>query len=124
MANTRSLDLELSSSQYASCNDNAALDITTTISIEAWIKPESLQAVTYNRILSKGSTLRNYDFLLEANGKLGFYYLASGSVWHGYLTNAIQVSTGVWTHVAMTYTFGTAGSMVVYVNGSAVAGAW
>ncbi len=42
MANTHSLDLELSSSQYASRADTASLSITGDITIEGWIKLESI----------------------------------------------------------------------------------
>lgn len=40
--NTKSLDLEASSSQYASVTDNADQSITGDLTIEAYIKPESL----------------------------------------------------------------------------------
>ena len=40
MSNTHSLDLELSSSQYAYVADNADVSVTGDISIEAWIKLE------------------------------------------------------------------------------------
>ena len=42
MWNRYSLDLELSSSQYAYVADNPELSITGDITIEAWIKLEQL----------------------------------------------------------------------------------
>jgi hypothetical protein len=49
--NTHALDLEASSSQYASVADGASLSITGDLAIEAWIKPESLPTAGNSMVL-------------------------------------------------------------------------
>ncbi len=68
--NTNSLDLESSSSQYASRADTASLSITGNLSIEAMIKPESLPTVGNSMTLvskwDQSGTLRSYKFDIAA----------------------------------------------------------
>ena len=40
MSNTKSIDLEASSSQYLSASDSASLDFTTSFSIMGWFKAD------------------------------------------------------------------------------------
>ena len=64
--NTYSVDFESSSSQYAYCADHAALSITGDLSIEAYIKPESLPTVGNSMVLvskwDENSNKRSYKF--------------------------------------------------------------
>src|SRR3972149_6157712 len=86
MANTKSLDLELSSSQYASIADasQTGLDITGDISVVAWIDLEELPstATTDFTIIGKwtsASGKRSYLFWIESgDDKLYFRYSDDG----------------------------------------------
>jgi len=64
--NTNSLDLEASSSQYASRADTASLSITGDLSIDCQIKPESLPAngatMTLVSKWTENGNLRSYKF--------------------------------------------------------------
>jgi len=68
--NTHALDLEASSSQYASRADTASLSITGDLSLEAYIKPESLPAVGSSMVLASkwdiNTNLRSYKFEIYA----------------------------------------------------------
>jgi hypothetical protein len=68
--NTNSLDLEASSSQYASHADATALSITGNLAIEATITPESLPAIGNSMVLASkwdvNGNLRSYKFEIYA----------------------------------------------------------
>lgn len=68
--NTHSLDLEASSSQYASVADNAAESITGNLAMEATITPESLPTVGNSMVLASkwdiNGNLRSYKFEMYA----------------------------------------------------------
>lgn len=68
--NTNSLDLESSSSQYASRADTTSLSITGNIAIEAQIKPESLPTVGNTMVFAskwdESGTTRSYKFDMAA----------------------------------------------------------
>ena len=73
--NTNSLDLEASSSQYASRADTATLSITGDIAFDAQIKPESLPAVGDQMILvskwDESAVTRSYKF--DINTASGYF---------------------------------------------------
>lgn len=111
MAQTHSLDLELSSSQYASIANasQTGLNITASYSIEAWFKAESFsgtQGIVYRYSGGQGYIL----------------YTAGGGVRLGLQTNTNDTEvnytfqTGVWYHVAGTYNSATS-THRLYVNG-------
>lgn len=125
MNNTHALDLESGSSQYAYCNDSAVLDISGSITIELWVKPET---VTGDRhIITKGrpnsgNAGTNYSFRLSG-GALQFYY-NNGINGYQIYTSTPTLSVSQAYHIALTYTFGTASSMKMYINGIPVSGSW
>lgn len=73
--NTYSLDLELSSSHYATAADSASLSIISDITLEAFIKLESLPAVGASEVFvskwNKNGNLRSYTF--ELTGISGYF---------------------------------------------------
>lgn len=128
MANTHSLDLELSSSQYAYVADNVALSITGDISIECLVKLEQLpsSAGSAFAIVSKWQSSSNErSYLLQATtaDKIQFLYSGDG-------TNSTTVTTtnafftsndiGNWIHLAMTADV-SAKTVTIYKNGSSQA---
>jgi hypothetical protein len=129
MANTHSLDLEKDSSQYAAIADasQTGLDITGNLTIEAWIKVETL-STTFNKnqwLVAKwnsDSTQQSYGFLIGNDNKLRFIITEDGTYAVGTTTDAVSTvvitSTGVWYHVAVVFTAATP-TVTFYVNGSA-----
>ncbi|MCA0234309.1 MAG: choice-of-anchor D domain-containing protein, partial [Bacteroidetes bacterium] len=96
--------------------DANALDLGTTLTLEAWVKPASFGA--YNIIIDKRASndvIANYGLSLVA-GKPMFYFWNNSSDSHFHTaTNAISLNT--WTHIAATYD----GARVkLYVNGTQV----
>ena len=106
-SNTQSLDLESGSSQYATRADTSSLSITGTISIEAWVKLESLGA--QQAIVSKWNqdgSMKSYIFYVNSDNSLKLDY-------SGDSTNESACSSAVclnnsdissWVHVAVTLT--------------------
>lgn len=108
-SNTHSLDLELASSQYASKTDAAALSITGAITIEAWVRLESLPG-TGQTIVSKwhqDGSVKSYIFYVNSdNETLRVDYSGDGSAESG-ATSSICLSSsdiGRWMHLAVTVT--------------------
>lgn len=123
MANTKSIDLELSSSQYLSITngDQTGLNITGDISMECWIKAESLGTLQYLIFKSVGAT-GGYFFQISTDGKIRFKIEAqNGSDITALNTDAAQItSAGVWYHIAVTMDVSVPEGKV-YINGSSVA---
>jgi len=120
MANTHSLDLEASSSQYAYITDadQTGLDLTSTFTLEGWIKFESF-GNSWNWFIFKANgslsaDKRSYFFGYEYSDKslrLGIY--------NGTKINQSQVSwepeLDTWYHVAVTFD---SNQVKFFVNGS------
>lgn len=126
MANTYSLDLEVTSSQYAYGSDSASLSITQSFTLECNVNIESLSAVAgnYNVFLSKYTVAgdkRSYFFGMQNLD--GSYYLATNISSDGTFqadnkkTVAFSPSLSTWYHVALVYDH-TGPSYKFYVNGS------
>ena len=116
--NTHSLDLELSSSQYAYITDAAqsGLDLTGDCSFEAWIKLEQLPSVAGKPMMivtkDNNTTQRSYDFFIH-----------SASAPNGYpdkLSVSFSSDNGThWTSVYANYSFG-AGDIGKWIHVAAV----
>lgn len=108
MANTHSLDLESSSSQYVYRADNASLSQTGDISIECWVKFESLptngQTMPLITKWANGSSGNNaYAFWIynDAGSYLLGCYQSGNGTGVSNPSISITLSTGVWTHLAV-----------------------
>lgn len=129
MANSHSIDLELSSSQYLSITDAAqtGLDITGDFTIEAWVKVEQLPSVagTSYAIVTKfdyASNQASYQFSIDTSNKLFVVFddIGDASDLSRFRTDSAAVQAGVWKHVAVSCDV-SAPSAVFYVNGAPVA---
>jgi len=91
---------------YVQAPDSASLDITSQITLDAWIYPVALGGRVVDKISVGGAD----GFLIDTyTGKVRL--IAAGSAW---VESSTILSTGTWTHIAGTYD----GSVVkVYVNG-------
>lgn len=126
MANTHSLDLEASSSQYAYITDanQTGLDITGDISMEAWIKLETTG--TNQVIMGKwGPNIRQYLINIKSTNQLSVQFSDNGSESVGHIVNfttnnAVIADTGVWYHIAVTFDISEE-ICLIYINGESVA---
>jgi len=118
MANTHSLDLERGSSQYAFVADTAPLSITGNLSIEAWVRLESLPSVGGEAYciaakMDQDGTNASYNFCIATNDKMRFFTSDDGNlVANGDANTALSINTSY--HLGVTYS--TAGSCTFYLN--------
>lgn len=112
MAQTHSLDLEQSSSQYASITDGSqtGLDVTGDITIEAWIQIESIG--TESTIVAKYETTgnqRSYRLFITNSGNLRFQASSDGTFDTNTTlldiesNNTLQKDIGKPIHIALTW---------------------
>jgi len=85
---------------YVFVTDHESLDITSELTLEAWIKPENMTGVGWHEIISKGS---NYVYQMLYNDeirKLGIGVRIDGK------TNFVElpyIPDGAWHHIVGTY---------------------
>jgi len=105
----RSMDFELSSSQYVYANDSASTSITGDLSGEAWFKPETIGI--NQMVLSKSLDTSNqisYGFFITTTNKLQAFFSDNGTIDDTHYvvcaTDDAQItSTGKWWHVAFSF---------------------
>ena len=104
MANTHSLDLELSSSQYADdINASSLLNPTGNFTVEAWFKCESLTSnmVIVSNVVTTSTTYGPiYSMLANSNGSVKAQTWDSGSGFLSITSASSLISVGVWYHIA------------------------
>ena len=99
------------------------LDLTTAVTLEAWINPTSLDFEhAYGTVIAKsGGGTRNYGLFVDSSGGLLLSYITAGGKEHINLPSAANlVPIGQFSHVAGVIDTA-AGIMVIYVNGQMVA---
>lgn len=98
---------------YVTMADNSALDLTSGITINAWINSSSLSS-TRTILAKRDVSLAEYNYGFRTNGtELEFYFLGSSAT-QIITTSGANLKTGQWYFVAVTYD-GTSGH--IYVNG-------
>jgi prepilin-type N-terminal cleavage/methylation domain-containing protein len=104
---------------YVDVGSGDSLDITNAITIEAWIKPNSLAVsdLTQQTIYARSTT---YSLLILSytNGRVYVLQSCNGSSpWNSYYqTPAGVLQVGIWTHIVATYDYSNA-TVNVYING-------
>lgn len=113
MANSHSLDLELSSSQYASVADNANVSVTGDITMECWIKLEQKASTAgshfhlVNKWLEQGDK-RSYGLYISSiDDKLYFLASDNGTIaathWFRSHSTTALTTIGTWIHIAVSF---------------------
>ncbi|QTA78941.1 Immunoglobulin-like fold-containing protein [Desulfonema limicola] len=100
---------------YVQVPDNPGLNITSALTLEAWI---NLNGVTDEKIISKYQTgVGGYVLgIREVNGVYTLQPEIADSSGTNYGFSLGNISLGQWTHVAMTFAQG--GNLIGYINGS------
>lgn len=95
--------LSSATSGYAWTKDNAALDISSAITLEAWVYPTAFTQSAWNVVINKGAS---YEIgITSTNGTTGTWNYAFASTSSGLTTSvntAIPVALNEWHHVAVT----------------------
>lgn len=103
---------------YISIADNSALNPTSAITVEAWIKADAYGANSWsNSIFCKhGWSSGNQGYVLRCgdDGKASFNIASSSGTWYEAITGNVM-KTGKWYHVAGTFN---GDSICVYINGN------
>jgi len=106
-------------SAYVNCGSDPSLSITDAITIEAWVKPDSVTGV--NEIVNDrgdfdGET--NFEFRIRDGGLNLYWY---NTIWRGWSSADDVCVTDKWQHIAVTRA---TGNPILYVNGVEKAGYW
>jgi len=104
------------SSNWVSVNDSASLDLTTGMTLEAWVYPLSQSNGGNTVILKEASGAEVYALYSEEDANLPVSYINNGS--YRDVTGPNRLPANTWTHLVATYD----GSYQrLYVNGVQVA---
>jgi len=96
---------------YIDCGTAKSLDITETITIEAWVNPSAITG-THSVIDKRAS----YVLTVESDEKIRFFY-SDGISWHN-LASISTVSANKWTHLAATQEPDGSNTLVrIYIDG-------
>lgn len=108
---THAINFERSSSQYAVIHDafQTGLDITGDLTIEAWVKMESISSANHTIVAKDVSGSRGYNFFLNTS-TIGFIIDTT------LVTQAHEITTSGWHHIVIAYD-ASAGSVEYYVDG-------
>ena len=120
--NSHSLDLEVSSNQYAGITDasQTGLDFSDALTLSAWVKFESIQSNDDDIFIAKRNATgnnRSYSFYSTGTGSenLTLTWWADGSTQYDIKSVAWTPTTDTWYHLAVTKS-GT--TVKFYVNGT------
>ncbi len=97
---------------FVSIAGSASLTMSTTMTMEAWFRADDYPNATQMILNKEGE----YEVAVHADGSLRWAIARSDNTWAWHNTG-FAVTTGQWTHVAITYDNGT---VTTYVNGALV----
>jgi hypothetical protein len=105
---------------YISVADNNKLDITKSITIAAWIKPDAVASCCHF-IVNKDDidSQRAYTFYIAVSGKLSTYFWKTDSTSYQVDSDTNIVPLSQWSHVAVTYDVAAATAQY-YLNGKPI----
>lgn len=96
---------------YVEVPDSAQLDVTSDLTVLAWVKPSRWGgAVGKDALMTIFSKDANYKAHIDSSGRIVAQWGANS------LTSTGTVAVGAWSHVAVVYK---SGSQVIYINGVA-----
>jgi hypothetical protein len=102
---------------YLVDSTNAALNLTTNVTLEAWIKVSSFN--DWAGLITKGTTKTAYSMNLWSDGSLRFYAgwgSPAGGVGYVEANSATKMATGRWYHTAVVYD---GAKVTFYIDGKA-----
>jgi len=112
-------------SDYIEVSHSSELNITDSITIEAWINQDLIDA-SDRTIIAKGplsTDMSNYDLRI-AKGKVRFLFRNAGDSWRAYSTLDQVITARSWFHVVVVQVWGKEGTPRIYINGVERPGTW
>jgi hypothetical protein len=102
------------SNQFATVPDNASLDLSGSLTIATWIKPE--KTATQYLIKKAESPIDGYELSLASNGKVFFRFNqeTSSNTYRLNSSTSYPANGSTWMHVAITYDGST---LRMYIDG-------
>ncbi|MDD2802537.1 MAG: LamG domain-containing protein, partial [Methylococcales bacterium] len=101
------------SDDYVNVADSNSLDLTTAVTMEAWVRKVDPIGSNWQWIITKG---RAYALGYRAwDGKIAVCGSPGGSFNNGMAVSSVALTSGVWTHIVATWV--TAGTTKLYFNG-------
>jgi hypothetical protein len=106
------------SNGYVSVNDNATLQLTSAMTLAAWINPGDI--TNYRQIISKWgyNGAHSYQIGLQPTGKIRADISRDGTGYDTLTSSTAPIVANTWQHVAATFNNGI---LKLYVNGVEVA---
>ncbi|MCE5187068.1 MAG: right-handed parallel beta-helix repeat-containing protein [Planctomycetaceae bacterium] len=100
---------------YLECPASQSLNLTSSLTLSAWVNPRSYGEGNYGRIVDKGvgSSGRGFTFMLDGSAAAPSYLIYGGAIASG-TSNSVPLNT--WTHVCVVHDTA-AGTAFFYVNG-------
>jgi hypothetical protein len=98
---------------YVNCGTDSSLNMANSLTICAWIYPESFGQGGWGRIVDRGNGSSGYSFYLDSANNV-IKYVAYGNNTISSLGQVISVNN--WQHVAVVYD-DSSGTVTFYVNG-------
>jgi hypothetical protein len=103
--------MQCSGLNYITAPSSPSLEITTNVSVFAWVKPSATQSNGTPTIVSKNATVANYQLGLDTTTGVT---LVRPCVASGCWVSTNSIPTNKWSHIGLTYD----GSFVrIYING-------
>jgi hypothetical protein len=118
---------------YVSVPNSATLadqGLGSNITICAWVKRSPASLGNYCSVIAKAvpgdrAYHRNYELIFDTGNHILFVFgNRAGTSWEMYSSAAVFADTANWHFYCVTYTYGTASSCALYVDGAAVSGGW
>lgn len=99
-------------SDYVDCGTDGSLNLQSTLTIEAWVKPDSLSETYQNVIVARNTS---YWLFISTAEKLAFLRFKDGL--YDAVDTDVNIPTGTWTHVAIAYDSSVSSEVKFYING-------